>query len=102
VGNSGVGSSSTARDVGAWHAWGRDQARRDEAEWARLRMDHVAAQREMGVPPQGSMGQADGAVGLDEQSEELGISIGCRSVNGVHREESVDGLTSGVWFTPAW
>jgi hypothetical protein len=37
------------------------------------------------------LGQTDGVVSCDERSEELGISVGCRSVDGVDRGESVDG-----------
>jgi hypothetical protein len=36
------------------------------------------------------LGRADGAVSHDERSEELGISSGCHSVDGVDRGESVD------------
>ena len=71
---------------------GGDRARCDEADWARRGMEHVAAQRGMAAPPRGGLGRADGVVSRDERSEELGISVGCCSVYGVDRRESVDGL----------
>jgi hypothetical protein len=52
--------------------------------------------RGMGAPPRGSSGRADGVVSRDERSEELGIYVGCRSVDGVDREDSVDGLVVPV------
>jgi hypothetical protein len=45
----------------------------------------------MGAPPRGGLGWADSAVSYDEQSEELGISVGCRSIDGVDIGESVVG-----------
>jgi hypothetical protein len=45
--------------------------------------------RGMGVPPQGGLGRANGAVSRDERSKESGIFVGCRSVDGVNRGESV-------------
>ena len=38
----------------------------------------------------------DSAVSRNERSEELGISVGCRSVDGVDREESVDGSVEPI------
>jgi hypothetical protein len=55
-----------------------------------------AARRGMGAPPRGDLGQADDMVSRNERSEELGISIGCRSVDGVDRGESVDGPVGPV------
>jgi hypothetical protein len=68
----------------------RDRARRNDAEWARWEMEHGAARCWMGALPRGSLGRADGAVSHDERSEELEISVGCRSVDGLDRGENVD------------
>jgi hypothetical protein len=46
---------------------------------------HGAARRWMGALPRGSLGRADGAVSHDEQSKEMEISVGCRSVDGLDR-----------------
>jgi hypothetical protein len=48
------------------------------------------ARRGMGAPPRGSLGPANDVVSRDERSEELGIFVGCPSVDGVDRGESVD------------
>jgi hypothetical protein len=45
----------------------------------------------IGAPPRGSLGRADGVVSRNERSEKLGVSVGCRSVDGVNRGKSVDG-----------
>jgi hypothetical protein len=50
----------------------------------------------MAAPPRGGLRRADDAVSHVEQSEELGISVGCRIINGVDRGESVDGPVGSV------
>jgi len=89
VGNDDVGSTSPWRGTGHG-AQGRDQARRDKAEWARRAMEHGVARPGMGAPPRGGLGWADGAVSRNERSEELKISIGYRSVDRVDRGNCVD------------
>jgi hypothetical protein len=50
----------------------------------------------MGAPLQGGLGRADGAVSRDERSEELGISVGCRTVGPVTVLERVQSKTSDL------
>jgi hypothetical protein len=52
---------------------------------------HVTARHGMGAPPLGSLGRADSAASHNEQSEKLGIFVGCRRVDGVDRGEILDG-----------
>jgi hypothetical protein len=54
------------------------------------------AQRGMEAPPRGGFGRVDGTVSRDERSEELGISVGCRGVDGVDRGENVVGPVGPV------
>jgi hypothetical protein len=42
------------------------------------------------------LGQANGAVSRNERSEKLGISVDCRNVDGVDREENIDGLVGPI------
>jgi hypothetical protein len=75
----------------------RDEARHAGAgtghsatRWSGRRGRRVVARRGMGVPPRGGLGRADGTVSRNEQSKELGIFVGCRSVDRVDRGENVD------------
>jgi hypothetical protein len=55
-----------------------------------------ATRRGMGHCHEAAWGGVDGAVSHDERSEELGISIDCRSVDEVDRGKSVDGPVGPV------
>ena len=63
---------------------------------ARCDGKRAAARRGMGAPPRGGLGQANGAVSRNERSKELEISADCHSIDGVDREESVDGSVEPI------
>jgi hypothetical protein len=88
VGNGGVGNEGrgTARR-------GRVGAAGDRAQCGGSR---GSARCGMAAVPRGGLRRADDALSRVEQSEELGISIGCRIVDGVDRGESVYGTVGPV------
>jgi hypothetical protein len=84
VGNDCVDNTSTRRGT-------RQCAGAGAGHGATRRSGHGATRHGMGAPPRGGLGRADNTVSRNERSEELEISVGRRSVDGVDRGESVDG-----------
>ena len=95
VGNGIVRSTSTRRGTGHG-AQGEDQAHCDEVERARWGWSTTRRQTWHGSTRDGGTAVRRLEVGrrrvtCDRRSKELRMSVGCRSIDGVDRGESIDG-----------
>ena len=95
VGNGIVSSTSTRRGTGHG-AQGEDQAHCDEAERAQWGWSTARRQTWRGSMRDGGTAVRRLEVGrrrvtCDRRSKELRMSVGCRSIDGVDRGESIDG-----------